>query len=150
VFAIINRRMQRAVEKAGLLSSRQFGFRSLRGCSFAGIAMVAAFEDAMRHRRELHAVFLNIRKAYDSVCRILGKDVALRRLGFSEDVIELYTEIDRGNLNRTRTAGNPIQTNEDWTRPERHSFHAEAGFTQGAPESPFLWVIYYDMILTAL
>jgi hypothetical protein len=57
VFAIINRRMQRAVEKAGLLSSRQFGFRSLRGCSFAGIATVAAFEDAIRHRRELHAVF---------------------------------------------------------------------------------------------
>jgi hypothetical protein len=29
-------------------------------------------------------------------------------------------------------------------------FAAEAGFTQGAPESPFLWVMYYDMVLTAL
>ncbi len=68
-----------------------------------GQAATAAFEDSLRRQREIHAVFLDIRKAYDSVCRILGKDVALRRLGFSEDVIELFTEIDRGNRNRLRT-----------------------------------------------
>ncbi len=61
---------------------------------------------------EIHAVFLDIKKAYDS-CRILGKNVAMRRLGLPEEVIQLFSEIDRGNLNRVRTAGNWVQTDDD-------------------------------------
>jgi hypothetical protein len=99
---------------------------------------------------EIHAVFLDIKKAYDSVCRILGKDVAMRRLGLPEEVIELFSEIDRGNQNRVRTAGNWVQTDDDWDNPEAYTFTAESGFTQGATESPFLWVMFYDMVLAAL
>ncbi len=113
VLGIVKDRMQRHLYGLEILNSRQVGFRSLRGCPHAGLAATAAFEDSLRRQREIHAVFLDIRKAYDSVCRILGKDVALRRLGFSEDVIELFTEIDRGNRNRVRTAGNWVQTDDN-------------------------------------
>ena len=78
VLYIVKDRMQRHLDGLEILNSRQVGFRSLRGCPHAGLAATAAFEDSLRRQREIHAVFLDTRKAYDSVCRILGKDVALR------------------------------------------------------------------------
>ena len=150
VFGIIKDRLQKHINGLRILNSRQFGFRSLRGTPHAGLAATAAFEDALRRQMEIHAVFLDIKKAYDSVCRILGKDVAMRRLGLPEEVIELFSEIDRGNRNRVRTAGNWVQTDDDWDNPDAYTFTAESGFTQGATESPFLWVMFYDMVLAAL
>ncbi len=65
-------------------------------------------------------------------------------------MIELFTEINRGNRNRVRTAGNWVQTDDNWASDEAYAFAAECGFTQGATESPFLWVVFYDMVLSAL
>ncbi len=39
---------------------------------------------------------------------------------------------------------------DDWNNPGAYTFTAESGFTQGATESPFLWVMFYDMVLAAL
>ncbi len=108
VFGIIKDRLQKHINGLRILNSRQFGFRSFRGTPHAGLAATAAFEDSLRRQMEIHAVFLDIGKAYDSVCRILGKDVATRRLGLPEEVIELFSEIDRGNQNRVRTAANRV------------------------------------------
>jgi hypothetical protein len=63
VFGIIKDRLQKHINGLRILNSRQFGFRSLRGTPHAGLAATAAFEDALRRQMEIHAVFLDIKKA---------------------------------------------------------------------------------------
>ena len=72
-------RVKKPVERLGLLHSWQMAFRSLRCCALPAMGVVAAAEDAMRYRKDLHVVLLDIRKAYDSVIRTIGKAAALRR-----------------------------------------------------------------------
>ena len=68
------------------------------------MAILAAYEDAIRRGIPLHGIFLDIRKAYDTVERGAGKGLALARLGVDDDTVKLFMAADRRNhCNYTRT-----------------------------------------------
>ncbi len=71
----------------------------------ACMAILAAYEDAIRRGIPLHGIFLDIRKAYDTAERGAGKGLALARLGVVDDTIEFFMAADRRNCNYTRMAG---------------------------------------------
>lgn len=147
VLAIVKRRMATELEAKGVLDDVQCGFRPGFSCATAAIRMQALFESSRRHHRELHVVLLDIEKAYDSVQRSWGKGIALSRLAVDEAVIEWFTESDRDTCATVRTGWEPYLRSKDHTIPV---CWPRCGFTQGAPESPLLWNIFYDMIIAQL
>jgi hypothetical protein len=55
-------------------------------------------------------------------------------------------EVGRRNRNLVKSLWEPLGGSEE----ERYEFEAKRGFAQGATESPLLWNIFYEMILSAL
>jgi hypothetical protein len=144
VTSIIKNRIKRVVERLELLHGQQMAFRANRCTALAAMGVVAAAEDAMRYRKDLHVVTLDIRKAYDSVVRTVGKGVALRRLGVPEAVVEFLMELDRGNTNRVRTFWS------EFLGDTAAEFEALRGFPQGGAEAPLLWLLFYNMVIAEL
>ena len=105
------------------------------------------YERAERNHQPLTGVFLDIKKAYDSVERGAGKAMALRRLGVDEETIEYLVHVDRGNTNWVRTGWEALRKEEGRSQPR---FESRRGMPQGAAESPLLWVVFFDMILSQL
>ena len=147
VLAIVKRRMAEEMEAAGVLDDVQCGFRPGFSCHTAAARMQTLFESARRHNRELHVVLLDIEKAYDSVDRSWGKGVALSRLGVDDATIEWLTESDRNTHATVRTGWEPYLREKGRRIP---NCYPRCGFTQGGPESPFLWNCFYDMIAAQL
>ena len=147
VMSVIKGRMQGELEARGILSEVQAGFRPGLNCHLAALRLQTAYEAARRDREELHVVAMDIAKAYDSVERGWGKGVALERLGVDRGVTEWFMAADRLSYNWVRTGWEPLL--EEANHPKM-TFEAERGFTQGAAESPLLWIIFYDMVLDQL
>ena len=61
------------LEPSGILDEAQHGFKAGRGPPTAGISVMALYERAERNRQPLTGIFLDIKKAYDSVERGAGK-----------------------------------------------------------------------------
>jgi hypothetical protein len=145
--SIIKERIRVDLEKRNLFDPAQHGFRGGRSTYSAALQLLGLYEQARAKRLGLHGVFLDIKRAYDTVERGAGKGLALARMGVGHDTIQFFLAADRGNRNFVRTGW------EDLRRKEGHSprfFTAWRGFPQGAAESPLLWIIFYDMVLTQL
>jgi hypothetical protein len=147
VCGIIKDRVRAAVEGAKVLDQRQHGGRSGGFSTFSAVASVTrAFEDAIARRLDLHLLSVDIRKAYDTVNRTVGLHLAMRRVGIPEEICEWFMEVGRRNRNLVKCLWEPLGSSEE----QRHEFEAKRGFAQGATESPLLWNIFYDMVLSAL
>ena len=82
VVSIVKGRMRDKLEELGLLHGAQNAFRAERYTGMSTmVALLNAAEAANSYRQDLHVVLLDIRKAYVSVVRTLGKASALRRMG---------------------------------------------------------------------
>ncbi len=147
VMGVVKDRMRAQVEGAGLLGPNQFGFRSGRSCHAAATRVMSIIEIARRDGADVHAVFLDIKKAYDSVGRGLGLEAALRRFGINQSVVNWLMEGYRDSQTSVRTGWEDLDAEE---RVQTPWFQCEQGFTQGAPESPILWNIFFDMALAQL
>jgi hypothetical protein len=108
---------------------------------------MALYERAERNRQPLTGIFLDIKKAYNSVQSGAGKAMSLRRLGVDAETVEFLMHVDRGNTNWVRTGWEAMREREGRAQPRFESYR---GVAQGAAESPFLWVIFFDMILSQL
>lgn len=86
----------------------------------------------------------DISKAYDAVARHVGKEIAWRRLGLSEEFIKLLMIMDRDSETAVLTA---VGITDELIGVEEGKFESERGFSQGASESPPGWVALYDMFL---
>jgi hypothetical protein len=71
----------------------------------------------------------------------------LRRLGVDADTVEFFMHVDRGITNWVRTGWEAMREREGRAQPR---FESHRGVAQGAAESPLLWVIFFDMILSQL
>ena len=147
VNGMVKERLRVAVELAGLLDEAQHGFRAAHDTYSAAISVVALYEQAERNHTDVWGMMWDIMGAYDTVERGVGIGLALRRMGVGEDVIEWFMECNRHNINRVRSGWE--QLNEREGRAQE-TFEAVRGFTQGATESPLLWIVFYDMVLSQL
>ena len=84
VMKIIKERLREVLEDSGILDEAQHGFRPERGTQSAAVQVMAMYERAERNRQPITGIFLDIKKAYDSVERGAGKAMALRRLGVDD------------------------------------------------------------------
>jgi hypothetical protein len=143
VMGIAKNRVRDVLERLKLLSHLQTAFREQRCTSLSAMNIVGAAEDARKYVKDLHLVTLDIRKAYDSVVRTVGKAMAMRRMGIPLKVVEFLMEADRGNINNVRTFWDAILGDVE-------GFEALRGFIQGSADAPLLWIIFYDMVLKEL
>ena len=86
----------------------------------------------------------DISKAYGSVARHIGIEIAWRRLGLLEDHIQLLLDMDRDNETVVVTA---FGLTDGMLGVTEGVFEYERGLCQGASESPAVWVALYDGLL---
>jgi hypothetical protein len=68
----VKERMRQVLENAGILDEAQHGFRPGRGTHSAAMVVMAMYEWAEKNHQPITGVFLDIKKAYDSVERGAG------------------------------------------------------------------------------
>ena len=138
VVSIVKSRLRSKLEDAHLLHRWQQAFRSERRTTLSAVGIVNLIEDAIRYRKDLHLVLIDIKKAFDSVVRTIGKEAALRRLGVPLKVVEYFMELDRGNQSEVRTFWDSILDPEEG---DDFLFDSLRGFAQGSADAPLLWII---------
>ena len=147
VLSIVKERIRVDLETKHLLDLAQHGFRAGRSTHSAALLVLQLYEQARKNKVELHGVFLDIKKAYDTVEKGVGKGIALGRMGVGRSTINLFMTADRGNRNSFRHGWEELRKREG--NPSE-TFEAIRGFPQGAAESPLLWIIFYDMVICQL
>ena len=147
VVSIVKSRLRSKLEDAHLLHRWQQAFRSERRTTLSAVGIVNLIEDAIRYGKDLHLVLIDIKKAFDSVVRTIGKEAALRRLGVPMKAVEFFMELDRGNQSEVRTFWDSILDPEE---SGDHWFDSLRGFAQGSADAPLLWIVFYDMVLSEL
>ena len=101
-------------------------------------------EEWVKEKQPLYVFSQDISKAYDAVSKHIGKEIAWRRLGVPEDLIQMLLDMDRGNETVVLTA---YGCTDEILGTEKGIFEYERGFCQGASESPSGWVALYDIYL---
>ena len=103
-WAIMTARMTKVWEERGLLNDMQFGFRKGRSVTAPGLMATLIAEEWVKEKQPLYVFSQDISKAYDTVSRHIGKEIAWRRLGVPEDFIQMLLDMDRGNETVVLTA----------------------------------------------
>ena len=100
----------------------------------------------MQHAN-FYAFSCDCKRAYDSVETYVGKEIALRRTGVPELIIQMITDMDINNSAVVLTA---FGMTDDILDKDEGTFCYERGWTQGASESPAGWISTYDILLSLL
>ena len=136
--AIINTRLSKVLEARGILVPEQTGFRSNMDTSLNLSVINNVVKDSMEYERKLHAIFIDLSKAYDSV-QFWAIEQNLKYIGFDEETIQLIISLYDQN-----TAD--IITGVGVTS----SFNVTAGVRQGDPLSPTIFLIVINALLQYL
>ena len=93
VARIIQDRLQKVAERE--LPESQCGFRRGRGCTDMTFTVRQLVEKSIEHTTKLYIIFVDLRKAYDSVpCEVLW--VVLKRLGVLDTLIDILKSFHEG------------------------------------------------------
>lgn len=99
---IINDRLNAVLDEHNILHNDQFGFRNGRNSTMCAVRHVSTILDTRARDVGFHCVFIDLRKAYDSVeHRSLVN--SLNKYGFHEDVIELISMMIKNCRVRMKT-----------------------------------------------
>jgi pentatricopeptide repeat protein len=135
---LIYRRLQKYMENYNLLENLQCGFRSNTSASEAIKALIAILEDSRQYKKEIHLLYLDIKKAFDSVQHWAIQET-LTFYGipkhFRKIINSLYKDIYAQIIFPFGITDN---------------FNLEAGVRQGDPLSPLLFIIFLNPLLTIL
>ena len=118
-----------------LLSSLQTGFVFNSDCITALWPLLHTLEDANEHKRELHLISIDIRRAYDSI-ESYSNELASRRLHMPEQYISLMRSFDETATTATRTPYGPTEF-----------YPIERGVRQGDSLSPLRFVLWLDAVM---
>ena len=134
VFAILlKNRLQRWAE--GLLLEAQCGFRKGRSCNDAIYSLNGLCELTRKTGNELHACFIDLSKAYDSVDRPLAWEL-FESMGFPPKMLQLIKQ-----LHHNTTCA--MQADKD---KQGSWFQVSTGFKQGDVNAPLFFNIFLDNI----
>ncbi len=127
-------RLEKVVEKLGLIADEQQGFRSDRSCLSAAMTLNILMAKRMKQEKPFHIAYLDISKAYDTVDHeklweiLEGMDIKGKWI---ENLKELYKEnYMRAILPMGKTKGVAVRR----------------GIRQGCPLSPLLFALYVEPI----
>ena len=142
-WAIILTRIQHIWEDNQILHPMQFAFRRNQRIEAPVLLATMLSEKHNRNKVNLYACAQDVKKAYDTVYRHIGKEINLRRLGIPELIIDRLLEMDRENYTVVVTAYGL----SDEILGQEGSFEMERGICQGSSESPDIWNAFYDILL---
>ena len=78
--------------------------KACRSVTAPGLMATLIAEEWVKEKQPLYVFSQDISKAYDTVSRHIGKEIAWRRLGVPEDFIQMLLDMDRGNKTVVLTA----------------------------------------------
>ena len=138
---ILERRLSGALDAAGLRADSQFGFRKHRGTTEAAFVLQAVIDNHRRPARPgrprppLYAVFVDFKKAFDTVQHAILWQL-LRNLGVPESfvvAIESYYRVVQFKVDLPTGLTAPVS--------------ARLGVKQGCPLSPTLFGVFIESLL---
>lgn len=143
-WAIMGGRISKIWESNGLLQPQQFGFRPGRSTTEPLLLATLVAERQHELNEAFYALLQDVSQAYDSVAYGIGKDMALRRLGVPEEVIDLFHQMDEDHTCAVATA---YGYSDVVLGEEEGLFSFRRGWCQGDPASPLGWDAFYDILL---
>ena len=129
---VLNNRLQLVVEET--VSDSQCGFRAGRGCVDMIFCVRQLVEKAIEHNNKLFLLFVDLRKAYDSVPRA-ALWCALQKYGVPDIMIELIRSLYDG-MSTTVTVGGG----------RSEPFSVRNGLRQGCTIAP-LFILYFGVVI---
>ena len=142
-WAIILVRIRGVWEKHELLHPMQFAFRKKKRIEAPVLLATMLAEKYTRDKSTVYACSQDVRKAYDTVHRHIGKEMCLRQIGVPELIIDRLIEMDRDNYTVVVTA---YGLSDEILGPPG-AFEMDKGLCQGSTESPDIWNAFYDTLL---
>ncbi len=142
---ILSQRFTSILVKHDLFHPSQYAFligKSTQASQFLHTALV---EDAHTKHTPLFCLHVDLRRAFDSVHHIWGREVSLRRMGCPESLIQYLLNSDRENKTYIF---NPYT--DMYSDSNTGVFEAKIGFAQGAEDSPLGYIIFKDILLSYL
>lgn len=136
--SVMSNRINIAIQKYNFLKGWNFGFMAGRSTADAVKILQLVTEDAKVHHKPIVVMFLDIKKAYDSV-HPLSIMNSLRFLNFDEKYWNILSSTFVGRKMRVLTQTGSTEF-----------FHPLTGLEQGDPSSPILWNIFYEPLLQKL
>ena len=135
VFArIIQERLQVIAES--VLPDSQCGFRKNRGCVDMIFASRQLVEKTLEHDDSLFVLFIDLKKAYDSVPRNALWRV-LEKIGVPPTMLQIIKSFHEGMKADVRVGDAPTD-----------SFEVQNGLRQGCTLAPTLFNIYYSVVVS--
>ena len=135
----IMRRMLRLLHDFDMLQKEQFGFVVNGGIEGPVELIAQMYEDALQYGKELHLIMYDMKSAYDSVPWAL-LDIMLRRLHLPESLID--------RVRHTLAGQKRVMSTAYGTREARELFELLGSLPQGNRDSPGLWDIAFDFVLS--
>ena len=127
---LLNSRLTEVVEMHRLLGEGQNGFRKDRGGTDSAFTLNSVLWKAYAKRKKIHLSFIDLQKAYDSVCReTLWKK--LSKLGFGGQFLESLKSLYKGDY--VTCEANGVTTSP---------VYLGRGLRQGCSLSPILFCLY--------
>ena len=134
---ILNARLYKYAEEAGLLPEAQCGFRAGRGVIDAVFCLKMGMELAAYRHHPFYVLFVDLVKAYDSVSRA-GVWTILRKKGVPAKFVELVKDYSSGKCTQVSVEGRLSA-----------SFELGTGLGQGCCLAPLLFNIFLAAVFEA-
>ena len=133
VARILQERLQQVAEEE--LPESQCGFRKGRGCTDMIFTIRQLVEKAIEHQSKQFFLFIDLKKAYDSVPR-RAMWRALEKLGIPDRVINIIRSFHEGMHARVRVGEETLE-----------EFSVENGLRQGCTMAPVLFNLYACLVV---
>ena len=133
---ILGTRLSHWAVKNGVISPAQAGFVVLHGCEFHIFTLLEVLRHRVRHGRDTFLVFIDFKKAYDSVPQEVIWDV-LQLMNVPAAFIELLKSWAEQSRITLRVGDKRLEP----------SFSQEIGVPQGGALSPILFNIVLEILL---
>ena len=134
--SVMNDRLERISNDANLRAETQAGFRAHHSLEDLVLVVQSVVQHAVRTGSSLGLVFVDIRKAYDSVQRVQLWEILTQELGIDPFLIEkiknMYFE----------TLGTVVGKNGE----PNASFSSNIGLKQGDGAAPLLFSLLFDRV----
>ncbi len=93
---IIFKRMMCSLEEVDAISNAQGGWRKGRSTHQKIKSLIEAIEDSIENEKEIHMLYVDFKKAYDSVDHEVLLET-LREMGFNQTLVNLIKALNKGN-----------------------------------------------------
>lgn len=140
-------RLEKEVEEKELLSDNQYGFRRARSTTHAIGRLIDLVNDCRSQAQAAGAVYVDLRKAFDSVNhRLLFK--RLETVGVTSDIVAFFRSFLVGRCFISAKGMSGVNKGSDLLSAPRHQIGG--GVLQGSISGPILFSLFINKAITGL